>query len=141
MLLGVIYTMEGQFKKAEKPLEEVVTFSQNFGCGDLLTVAQISFGAVLTAEGHMGQGLRMLEGIRGKCEKKQIKYFHALCEYIIGTIYLRIVQGAGPISLKTVAKNIGFLIRSVPFARRKADDHLNKSIEVAKEIGAKGTVG
>jgi len=29
----------------------------------------------------------------------------------------------------------------LPFARRKAEDHFNKTIEVAKEIGAKGTLG
>ena len=40
-----------------------------------------------------------------------------------------------------MAKNIGFLIKSVPFASKKAEEHFNRAIEVAKEIGAKGTTG
>ena len=40
-----------------------------------------------------------------------------------------------------MAKNIGFLIKNVPFASRKAEGHFNKAIEVAKEIGAKGLLG
>jgi tetratricopeptide (TPR) repeat protein len=40
-----------------------------------------------------------------------------------------------------MAKNLGFLIQKVPFARKKAEEHFNRAIEVAKEIGAKGTMG
>lgn len=40
-----------------------------------------------------------------------------------------------------MAKNIGFLIKNVPFASKKAEEHFNRAIEVAKEIGAKGTMG
>jgi len=38
-------------------------------------------------------------------------------------------------------KNVGFLIKTVPFAHKKAEDHLNKAVEVAKEIGAKNILG
>jgi sugar phosphate isomerase/epimerase len=38
-------------------------------------------------------------------------------------------------------KNIGFLVKNIPVARKKAEDHLNRSIEVAKEIGAQGMLG
>ena len=38
-------------------------------------------------------------------------------------------------------KNIGFLVKNVPFAGKKAEDHFSKAIEVAKEIGAKGFQG
>ena len=51
------------------------------------------------------------------------------------------MEGAAPISLPKMAKNIGFLAKSVPSARRKAEDHFNKAIEVAKEIGAKSVLG
>jgi len=38
-------------------------------------------------------------------------------------------------------RNIGFLVKNVPFAGKKAEDHFNKATEVAKEIGAKGFQG
>ena len=66
---------------------------------------------------------------------------YARSEYVLGKVYSQIVEGSGPISLSTMAKNIGFLIKNVPFASKKAEDHFNRAIEVAKEIGAKGTMG
>jgi tetratricopeptide (TPR) repeat protein len=32
-------------------------------------------------------------------------------------------------------------VKNVLFASKKAEDHFNRAIEVAKEIGAKGTMG
>jgi tetratricopeptide (TPR) repeat protein len=40
-----------------------------------------------------------------------------------------------------MAKNIGFLVKNVPFATKKAEEHFNKAIEIFKEIGAKGFLG
>jgi len=38
-------------------------------------------------------------------------------------------------------KNIGFLVKNVPFSGKKAKPHLKKSIELSTEIGAKGNIG
>ena len=54
---------------------------------------------------------------------------------------VRIVEGEEKISLTNVVKNLGFVLKNVPFAAKKAEDHFNKAIEVAKEIGAKGIEG
>jgi hypothetical protein len=40
-----------------------------------------------------------------------------------------------------MVKNIGFILRNVPYAAAKAEEHLNKAIQVAREIGAKGILG
>ena len=85
---------------------------------------------------------------------------YALSEFSLGMVYSQIVEGAGPrsmrtksgkaqkgvrsiprVSLSTMAKNIGFLIKNVPFASKKAEKHFNRAIELAKEIGMKGTMG
>ena len=62
-------------------------------------------------------------------------------ECCLGNVYLQIVQGEGDLSLSIILKNIGFLIKNVPFASRKAAAHFNKAIEVAEEIGANGLMG
>ena len=66
---------------------------------------------------------------------------YARFDLVLGKVYSQIVEGSGPISLSTMAKNIGFLIKNVPFASKKAEEHFNRAIEVAKEIGAKVTMG
>jgi tetratricopeptide (TPR) repeat protein len=40
-----------------------------------------------------------------------------------------------------MVRNIGFLVKNVPFARKKAETHFKKAIEIASEIGAKSIVG
>jgi hypothetical protein len=73
-----------------------------------------------------------------ECGRKNV---YALSEYILGRTYLKMVQRSVPISLSTVVKNIGFLIKNIPFADREAQNHFNKAIGVAMEVGAKGTLG
>ena len=38
-------------------------------------------------------------------------------------------------------KNIGFLIKNLPFAKKKAENHLIKTLGLSDEIGAKGLKG
>jgi len=40
-----------------------------------------------------------------------------------------------------MAKNIAFLVKNVPFATKRAEEHFNKAIELFKEIGAKDSLG
>jgi tetratricopeptide (TPR) repeat protein len=65
----------------------------------------------------------------------------AIMAYIWGKLYLQIVEGRGGRDFSTLVRNVGFLIRSVPFAAKKAEDHFNRAIEIAREIGAKGALG
>jgi len=51
------------------------------------------------------------------------------------------VDKTAPVSLLTMAKNIGFIIRNVPSAGKKAEDHFKKVIEVVKETWVKGALG
>ena len=43
--------------------------------------------------------------------------------------------------MAVMAKNIGFLVKTVPFASKRAEEHFNKSIEIFSEIGANGYLG
>lgn len=140
-LTGASYAMNGQFQEAEAALVEVLAYSQQFGCDVLTTPAQLFLGVVLISKGKFGQGLNMIEDVKESCLKNERRYYAVGCEYVLGKVYLQIVEGAGPMSLSTVAKNFGFLIKNVPFADKKAQLHFNKAIETAKEIGAKGFLG
>ena len=98
-------------------------------------------GAALIGKGNMGRGLEMIEEAQGLFLENESKGFYTVSEYILGKVYLQIVERATPMTLSTIAKNIGFLIKNVPFASKKAEYHFKKAIEVAEEIGAKGTLG
>jgi tetratricopeptide (TPR) repeat protein len=139
--LALSYLFNNQLDKAETALEEVLTYSQKFGAGSIGTMARILIGVLLIAKGQMSQGLELLAEGQRNCLKNQRRTLYAQSEYILGKVYSQIVEGAKRISLSIMAKNIGFLIKNVPFASKKAEEHFNRAIEVAKEIGAKGTMG
>ena len=139
--LGLSYVLGGQFKEAEGPLKEFVAYSQQMGC-EIMEVGAIGFlGVVSMAEGQMGQGLRMLEQSRQMSLDQESPPSYAQAEYVLGKAYLQIVERAAPMSFSAIAKNIGFLVRNVPLASKKAEQHFSKAIEVAKKIGAKATLG
>jgi len=141
MLLGASYLLNNQLEKAEAAIEEVLSYSQKFGAGSIRMQACIFMGVVLIAKGQMSQGLKLLEEGQRDCLDNQWRPLYAWSEYILGKVYSQIVEGTEPISLSIMAKNIGFLIKNVPFASKKAEEHFNRAIEVAKETGSKGTTG
>ena len=139
--LGFGYLFTNQLDKAEAAIVEVLSYSEKFGAGVIRIQACIYMGVLLIAKGKMSQGLKLLEEGQRECLKNEWRTLYARSEYVLAKIYSQIVEGTEPISLSTMAKNIGFLIKNVPFASKKAEEHFNRAIEVAKEIGAKGTMG
>lgn len=139
LAMGCVFN--GQLGEAEKAAQEIVSYSHKVGLGTIGTPARMILGVVSIAKGDMNQGLNMLQEAKQTFLENQRKAYYAQAELIIGNLYLQMVERAGPRSLSTIVKNIGFLIRNAPFAGKKAEDHLSKAIEVAKEIGAKGTLG
>jgi tetratricopeptide (TPR) repeat protein len=139
--LGSAYLFNNQLDKAETALEEVLSYSEKFGAGVIEIQARIYMGVLLIAKGQMSQGLKLLEEGQRECLEDQWRTGYARSEYALGKVYSQIVEGSEPISLSTMAKNIGFLVKNVPFASKKAEEHFNRAIEVAKEIGTKGTMG
>ena len=95
---------------------------------------------ILIAKGHMKQGTELLEKTQKTLIRNQRRVLYAISEYILGEVNSQIATGPKP-SLSIMAKNIGFLVKNVPFAAKKAEEHFNKAIELLKEIGAKGFLG
>ena len=67
--------------------------------------------------------------------------YYLQCEYILAKVFSQIAEGAEPINLSKIVKNIGFIAKNVPFASKKAEGHFKKVIEVAEEMGAKTILG
>ncbi len=141
MNLAVVYIMNGQITEAENAFNCIVAFCQDSGAWIAGTPAQVFSGAVLIAKGQMGLGLKRLK--EGKQElltsRNMLNYLQ--CEYTLGKVFSQIAMGSEPISLSKVFKNIGFLVKNVPFASKKAEGHFKKVIEVAEEMGAKTILG
>ena len=140
-LLSTSYVMGGRLQEAASTAEEVMKFSKEFGSEILGTSAKGLFCTVLLAKGNLDEGLRIADEVMQVYNQNGSMYRMATGHLMQGQVYLRLIQRAGPKSFSFLVRNIGFLVKNLPFAGKKVEDHFNKAIEVAKEIGAKGVLG
>ena len=141
LLLGLSYLTEGQHSEAETAFEEVKRYSEEFGVEIWGTSAQALMGLSLIAKGYLGEGVKITEkGLQVFLENGS-KYRYATGQFSLGSVYLQVAERSGPKSVAFFTKNIRFLVKNIPFAGRKAEHHFNEAILMAKEIGAKGTLG
>jgi class 3 adenylate cyclase/tetratricopeptide (TPR) repeat protein len=137
---GVAYFFGGQLREAEKVLKSSIDFCEKHGMGQVSVINQCFLSPILIAHGHMKIGTELLEKVRRNCITNQRRVWYAVSEYLIGEVNSQIATGPKP-SLSIMAKNVGFLVKNVPFAAKKAEEHFNKAIELFKEIDAKGLLG
>ena len=139
MLLGLSYLFCDKLAEAEEALQQVIDYSEQFDTELIKSPAKTLLGVIAIAEGKISSGLKMIQAAQKEYLEGNRRYAYATSEGIIGKIYLKMAEGA-PLRLAMI-KNFASLLKHVPFAGRKAELHLNKSIEVAKEIGAQSTLG
>ena len=134
---GLAHFFSGQLQGAEAAFQ-VAEKCREAGFDGLEGFLLIAWGLVLLAKGRMGKGMNMLLEARQIFLKNGVKSYYALSEYILGKVYLGIALGEGEVSLSIMVKNLGFLVKTLPLAARRAESHLTRAIEVDREIGTKG---
>jgi tetratricopeptide (TPR) repeat protein len=97
---------------------------------------------VLIAQGDLKQGMGLYEDANKTFLENKSMYRYALGNHLMGMVYSRIAQGGGEKKdFSFLIKNIGFLMKTVPFAYKKAEEYFNIAIKTAGEIGAKAGLG
>jgi tetratricopeptide (TPR) repeat protein len=139
--MGFVYCETEQIHEAEKVLLEVTKFDEQFGLKHIGTPARSLLGVVTILKGDLARGLKILEETKKLYIRNERKYFIANADYTFGKVYSQLAAGGQNTSFSMVAKNIGFLVRNVPFAAKKAEDYFQAAIQQASEIGAKGLQG
>jgi len=141
LFLALAFIQNSQFKEVEPFLEEVVSYSRDVDSGLLLTPAEAVWGLIAVTKGDMSIGFKRIESTGKRFAEKNRKPCLLLADLFLGTIYLQMITGAEPVSFQTIVKNIGFIIRNVPFAVKKAEYHFKKVIQSADKMGASGIMG
>ena len=141
VLLGMFLVHMREFGIAESNLTQVIEYCDTYGTEYLKTFANLFLGVALAARGNLAEGIRLVESSRQQFMQFQRNIFHGLSEYILGSIYLQILQRSGRKNLSFFFRNLGFLIKNVPFAGKKAEQHLTQAIQLSRQNGAKGFLG
>jgi class 3 adenylate cyclase/tetratricopeptide (TPR) repeat protein len=139
--MGFCYCETAQIHEAEKVLLEVTKFAEQFGGKSIGTPGRSLLGVVTILKGDLARGLKILEETKKEWIKNGRKYFVANADYTFGKVYLQLAEGGQNTSFSMVAKNIGFLVKNVPFAAKKSEEYFQAAIQQASEIGAKGLQG
>ena len=141
LLLGMTYVADEQLSEAEGTFKEIMRESEDFGFEFLGTAAELFHGVIQISQGNLSKGLGIIEHTAKVFLESDSMYRYATASYTLGRVYARVAGGDSDKSLSLLAKNIGFLVKNIPLAARKAESHFGRSIEVAREIGARGTLG
>jgi tetratricopeptide (TPR) repeat protein len=140
--LGLSYVSTGRFHEAESVSEDVIKFTEEFGYEFMGSGAQALMGIVMITKGDVAGGINIVGNIMQQFLENGGRWRYALINHMLGRVYSQIAQGGGGgKSFSFLLKNIGFLIKTVPFASRKAEGYFHTAIETAKEIGAKSVLG
>ena len=67
-------------------------------------------------------------------------YSRYLVEIGLAEIYFQIATRTQPLKFWSAIKNLGFILKEVPFAKRKAKAYLNQVKQVGEAVGATGFV-
>ena len=139
--LAMTFVADEQFNEAEGTFKEIMRESEDFGFEFLGTAAELFHGVIQIYQGNLNKGLGIIEHTAKVFLESDSRYRYATASYTLGKVYARVAGGEGDKSLSLLAKNIGFLVKNIPLAGKKAEAHFGRTIEVAREIGAKGTLG
>jgi class 3 adenylate cyclase/tetratricopeptide (TPR) repeat protein len=139
--LGIALVQNSQWEQAEISLNRTIRFARKFGAEVQEHWANIYLGVVLVARGRMNKGINLIKETRQSLLDNDLAFFSNQAEYVLGKIYLQMVEKSEPISLSTKYKNMGFLIKTLPFAAKKAELHLLRVIEISKKYGSSSYMG
>jgi class 3 adenylate cyclase/tetratricopeptide (TPR) repeat protein len=138
--MNLALAMDNQMTKILESQRDLINFCERYEIGELLTYGNIIRGASLVAGGQMDQGLKMIETCRKASTEQHRRTPNVIAEFVLGMIYSQIATGPTP-NLSMMARNAGFLIKTVPFAGKRAEEHYKKAIELSEAIGAQGYRG
>ncbi|UCC60677.1 MAG: AAA family ATPase, partial [Dehalococcoidia bacterium] len=122
MMLGICQVMNGQFQEGEDTLQEALSHMLTFGYEYLAPLTRFCMGFAAIARGQVSEALDTAEGTLRSLLEGGRKNHAVIIQANLGKVYM-LLEGV------------------VPFASQKAEEHVNATIELAREIGARKTMG
>jgi predicted ATPase/class 3 adenylate cyclase len=141
LLLSMAYLFNQQYPEAKEAAEQVVSYSREYGAEVIGGPAQGMIGVATVVEGQMSRGIRMIEEYGRLSLEKGAAGYDVVAEFMMGMVFTSIVLGEGEVSPMTMARNIGFIIKNVPTAGKKAEAHFARTIDAAVKIGYNAYIG
>lgn len=135
--LSYAYFSQGKVPLAAQTLEDVIATTEQFGYDYVGTSANAFYGVVSAAMGNLGKGAAIIRS-RIQTHRQRGKRNHDLIfTHMLGRFYLSLVLRQGKWDFRSVIKNAGFLLRTLPMASRLAERYLREAIDIGTQIGTR----
>jgi tetratricopeptide (TPR) repeat protein len=140
LILGISCLLFGRFQEAEENLNAILLMTRHIESWVRKPLSEFFLGAALAARGDLSRSIKNLHRLQAHFSENGKKVSFVFGEYILGKIYFQMIQNKAHKDFRVITKNIGFLIKTIPFAAKKAEHHYQSAIQTAEEIGAKGVL-
>ena len=138
VFLSISLLQNGQVNESEKAFEEISEFCDKQGFEAIGTPAKFYLGFIQILNGQMSKGMKNVETILKRWIEMDRKPLLSMAYLSLGKLYAQIASGTESVSIKTMLKNVGFIIKNVPNAIKKSEEHLLKAVEYSGNINAAG---
>ncbi|MDR4498995.1 MAG: AAA family ATPase [Candidatus Scalindua sp.] len=132
---GAALALMGRGKEGAAILREIRREAVEYGYFGMLLGIDIPYGAAMIQAGEMAAGVRWIETAIRRFEAWGCEGSSIFGKLVLGEIYLQMVTVERKIPLLMILRNLGFLLRTLPFAARKARHHLEEVVQRARKTG------
>ena len=132
---GSALTLMGRADAGLRLLSQVRSEIQSGNFLMLYVFFDIPYGAALVLAGRMSEGVRFIQAAIERFAEWGNETQPAFGHLVLGDIYTQIALGEQKPPLRVLLRNLGFVLREVPLARRKGYAHLRQAVESAARIG------
>ena len=133
---GIALSMLGRVEEGLATLGEARRLAE---AGEFRMIAgafDLPLGATMVMAGDMAKGIRFIEEATERMAGWGQTIAHAFGHATLGQIYLEMAIGRERPEFSVILRNIGFLIRTMPFAAAKARRHLEAAIDDFRRLDA-----
>ena len=123
--------------KLGEPTIEIFTGS---GSTFNVSTAKMVIGAGRLQQGEMAIGMRKIIDAAQEPIKWGQSVQRAWVEALFGEIYLELAIGNEKPSFSVIIKNLPFLIRTLPFAKSRARNHLQNAVDLFRKMDCPGGI-
>ena len=125
----VARTLSGQEDEVSALGGHVIRKMEAKSLAMVLPPVKMTVGVGNIMQGNMAKGVAMVNAAQAEAENWGMTFATALGNKFLGEIYLQFVLSDEKPSLSVMLANLPFLVRTLPFAKKKARRHLQDALE------------
>lgn len=110
-MLGLSYLSEGLYAEAEFFFDEIVEYDEKFGVEIWGTSAQIARGLAYISNGNLSEGVKICKNGLEALMENGSKYRYATFQFLLGNVYLQVVERSGQRALVSLPETSDSLLR------------------------------